>query len=218
MIPTTRPPTPQALRLDESLEPVPAEPWTRERYPHVMLGLPPEVREHAIEVANALCSDGHSEARAIALGIARAREWCEKGASSGGPLPDEALGATATRHVVYEDGAWSVALDGVVEPLARFASLEDALHLAHELARQDEGSFYVYVDRSLLGSAPLECFDRPWTGGPSLFQVVPYDGGWAVHRIAGDSHFFETIDDPVRDPSARRALLHGATVRSLRIA
>ena len=49
-------------------------PWTPDRYPPAMRGLP-AVRLKAIEIANAVLAEGHDEGRAIRIGIARAKEW-----------------------------------------------------------------------------------------------------------------------------------------------
>lgn len=199
-------PRPDSLRTPDSLS------WSSERYPLAMIGLPPEVRERAIGTANALRARGHAQARAIALGIARA--WSERDDAAGhtpAHAEHDTPAAAPARHVVFEDGAWVVAIDGLDEPLRRFTALDEALHHAHELASQDEGIFYVYVDQGAV-DRPIECFGRPWSGGPSLFQVMPYDGGWAVHRIAGDSPFFETLDTapPRRDGDDDDASGHSA--------
>ena len=50
-------------------------PWTPERYPPAMRGLPAMVRLKAIEIANAVLAEGHDEGRAIRIGIAKAKEW-----------------------------------------------------------------------------------------------------------------------------------------------
>jgi uncharacterized protein YdaT len=50
-------------------------PWTTERYPVVMRGLPPSVRLKAIEIANALLDEGNDKGRAIRIGIAKAKQW-----------------------------------------------------------------------------------------------------------------------------------------------
>lgn len=55
-------------------------PWTLERYPPAMRGLPLAVRAKAIEIANALLADGHDEGRAIRIAIAAAKKWARGGA------------------------------------------------------------------------------------------------------------------------------------------
>jgi uncharacterized protein YdaT len=44
-----------------------------------MRNLPPEARLKAIETANALLEEGYDEGKAIRIGIAKAKEWAERG-------------------------------------------------------------------------------------------------------------------------------------------
>lgn len=50
-------------------------PWSEDHYPVSMKNLTPEVRNKAIEIANALLEQGYEEGRAIAIGTAQAEEW-----------------------------------------------------------------------------------------------------------------------------------------------
>jgi uncharacterized protein YdaT len=52
-------------------------PWSEDHYPASMKNLTPEVRNKAIEIANALLEEGMPEGRAIAIATARAEEWGE---------------------------------------------------------------------------------------------------------------------------------------------
>ncbi|WJY27113.1 MULTISPECIES: hypothetical protein [Sporosarcina] len=52
-------------------------PWTKDDYPATFKNETPEVRNKAIEVANALLREGYSEGRAISIGLAQARETIE---------------------------------------------------------------------------------------------------------------------------------------------
>jgi uncharacterized protein YdaT len=49
-------------------------PWDRQNFPVAMRNLEPEVRDKAIEIANALLRGGCEEGGAIRIAIARARE------------------------------------------------------------------------------------------------------------------------------------------------
>ncbi|MEI4769753.1 hypothetical protein WAX74_08835 [Psychrobacillus sp. FJAT-51614] len=49
-------------------------PWNKKDYPDSMKNLDPEVREKAIEIANALLRDDKDEGRAIAIATAQARK------------------------------------------------------------------------------------------------------------------------------------------------
>lgn len=53
-------------------------PWTAAYYPGAMKRLPPVTREKAVEIANALLSEGYPEGQAIRIAIARARQWAQR--------------------------------------------------------------------------------------------------------------------------------------------
>ncbi len=54
-------------------------PWNKTYYPVSMKNLPEDVRDKAIEIANAILEEGNmSEGRVIATAIKRAREWAIK--------------------------------------------------------------------------------------------------------------------------------------------
>jgi len=53
-------------------------PWSEQDYPVSMKNLTPEVRNKAIEIANALLAEGYPEGRAIAIGTAQAERWGEE--------------------------------------------------------------------------------------------------------------------------------------------
>jgi uncharacterized protein YdaT len=52
-------------------------PWDSQHYPRSMANLEDAVREKAIEIANALLSEGYEEGRAIRIAIAQAKRWAE---------------------------------------------------------------------------------------------------------------------------------------------
>lgn len=54
-------------------------PWYNGDYPPSYKNQPAEVREKAVEIANALLEEGVAEGVAIATGLKRAREFFEKG-------------------------------------------------------------------------------------------------------------------------------------------
>jgi uncharacterized protein YdaT len=53
-------------------------PWSELRYPPAMEHLPPEIRDKAIDIANALLEEGHDEGFAIRIAIARAKDWARR--------------------------------------------------------------------------------------------------------------------------------------------
>ena len=50
-------------------------PWSSDEFPASMSNLSPQVREKAIEIANALLAEGMEEGKAIRIAIAKAKEW-----------------------------------------------------------------------------------------------------------------------------------------------
>jgi uncharacterized protein YdaT len=52
-----------------------AMPWNESYFPRSMINLAPTVRAKAIEIANALLSEGYEEGRAIRIAIAQAKRW-----------------------------------------------------------------------------------------------------------------------------------------------
>ncbi|ACK72744.1 conserved hypothetical protein [Gloeothece citriformis PCC 7424] len=53
-------------------------PWDENNYPQSLKNFSPEVRNKAIEIANALLEEEHyEEGRAIAIATAKAEEWAE---------------------------------------------------------------------------------------------------------------------------------------------
>jgi uncharacterized protein YdaT len=58
-------------------------PWTADYFPVSMKHLPTNVRQKAIEIANALLDEGMDEAKAIRIAIAKAKEWAAGQAKAG---------------------------------------------------------------------------------------------------------------------------------------
>ncbi len=52
-------------------------PWSKSNYPASMKNLTAEVRDKAIEIANALLEEGYEEGRAIAIATDRAEKWAQ---------------------------------------------------------------------------------------------------------------------------------------------
>jgi hypothetical protein len=82
-------------------------PWSGDRYPPAMAGLPPAVRAKAIEIANALLESGRGECAAIRIAIAKARQWATRPRMAGnrrprdgerGPSPRMARSADSDRR------------------------------------------------------------------------------------------------------------------------
>ena len=57
-------------------------PWNSSYFPASMKHLPPQVREKAIEIANALLEAGRPEGQAIRISIARAKQWAARASAA----------------------------------------------------------------------------------------------------------------------------------------
>lgn len=53
-------------------------PWNKNNYPDSMKNLTEEVREKAIEIANALLEEDYEEGKAIPIAIAKAEDWASR--------------------------------------------------------------------------------------------------------------------------------------------
>ena len=52
-------------------------PWTKQDYPDSLKNFRADVRNKAIEIANALLREGSDEGKAIAIATDKAKEWAE---------------------------------------------------------------------------------------------------------------------------------------------
>ena len=71
--------------------------WTRNDYPDSLKNLPEDVRNKAIEIANALLDEGYEEGRAIAIATNQAHQ------SEEGGTPDQ-----TEYHVTPHDDGWQL--------------------------------------------------------------------------------------------------------------
>jgi uncharacterized protein YdaT len=53
-------------------------PWSKDDYPNGMKNLDADVREKAVEIANALLKEGYEDGRAIPIAIDRAKMTLDK--------------------------------------------------------------------------------------------------------------------------------------------
>lgn len=73
-------------------------PWTKKNYPDAMNNLEEEVRNKAIDIANALIEEEYNEGRAISIAISRAKEWYENRGND--------TSSDVTHHLVPEEDQW----------------------------------------------------------------------------------------------------------------
>ena len=89
-------------------------PWTKDEYPASMKNLGAEVREKAIEIANALLKETEmDEGIAIATAISRAKDWAANRGVETEPTSEDAKTTDVKEHgedryVIPYDGRWAV--------------------------------------------------------------------------------------------------------------
>jgi len=125
-------------------------PWTKSDYPPSMKNLPDEVREKAVEIANALLKDRHmEEGLAIATSISRAKDWA---VNRGKDIENTAVNSRSTdvkqhgedRYVIpYEGGKWAIRNEGASRVEKVFDNKKDAVKHARKEARESNASLTI---------------------------------------------------------------------------
>ncbi|MCG7343130.1 hypothetical protein MHZ92_03230 [Sporosarcina sp. ACRSL] len=114
-------------------------PWNTNDYPDSFKNLEPDVRNKAIEIANALLREGNDEGRAISIATAKAREYVH------GDSPDRTKYEAKARGedwiLIKEDGSRAIFKEG---------TKEDLLQKAKPYVNEQNGILAVYhADGSL---------------------------------------------------------------------
>jgi uncharacterized protein YdaT len=125
-------------------------PWTRNDYPVSMKNLPDEVREKAIEIANALLDDRHmDEGIAIATAISRAKDWA---VNHGKEIESKAADSRSTdvkqhgedRYVIpYGKDKWAIKNEGAERAEKVFDYKKEAVAQARKEARASNASLTI---------------------------------------------------------------------------
>ncbi|MGE5406558.1 MAG: DUF2188 domain-containing protein [Methanosarcina sp.] len=119
-----------------------AMPWTNKRYPDSMKNLPEEVREKAIEIANAILDEkGMDEGIAIATAISRAKDWAaNRGKKTEDPEKSRISDVKhhgEDRYVIpYENKQWAIKVEGEDKVEEVFAHKKEAVARAREEAKK----------------------------------------------------------------------------------
>ncbi|WP_018887577.1 DUF2188 domain-containing protein [Paenibacillus massiliensis] len=96
-------------------------PWNKQDYPPSMKNLEERVRNKAIEIANALLSNGYEEGRAIAIATAQAEEWNRNHPAH---ETDEPI------HVVPHEEGWAIKEQGRDHPSSVHHTKTEAVQAA----------------------------------------------------------------------------------------
>jgi uncharacterized protein YdaT len=125
-------------------------PWTKSDYPNSMKNLPVEVREKAIEIANALLDEkSMDEGIAIATAISRAKDWAVNRGKDTESKADDAKSTDVKQHgedryvIPYEENEWAIKKEGVDRVEKVFRSKKEAVTQARKEARESNASLTI---------------------------------------------------------------------------
>jgi uncharacterized protein YdaT len=125
-------------------------PWTKNDFPNAMKNLPKEVREKAIEIANALLDETQmDEGIAIATAISRAKDWAvNRGkdikSQSGDSRSTDVKVHGADRYVIpYHEREWAIRNEGSERVEKVFDNKKEAVQQARQEARKANASLTI---------------------------------------------------------------------------
>lgn len=124
-------------------------PWNKNDYPDSMKNLPYQVREKAIEIANALLDQNYDEGKAIAIAIDRARSSVGKGHGNDEERPVYHLRPKEDNEgwqLVKEKGKHSILSDHTKEELSDkakdYVKEHDGILIIHHADGSEENRLY----------------------------------------------------------------------------
>lgn len=123
-------------------------PWTKNEYPASMKNLPTEVREKAIEIANALLDEKDmDEGIAIATAISRAKDWAANRGVDIEPTSEDATTDVKEhgedRYVIPYEGKWAVKSEMSDRVEKIFDYKVEAVKYGRSAARKANGSLTI---------------------------------------------------------------------------
>ncbi len=125
-------------------------PWTREDYPSSMKNLPDKQRDKAIEVANALLSDGYDEERAIPIAISTSEKWADNRAAvlssrekNNGKKPLKGKKEILYK-LLYKENNWIIRKVGSKRHSFVFETKAEAMEKVEELLEKKPSRFIIH--------------------------------------------------------------------------
>jgi uncharacterized protein YdaT len=124
-------------------------PWTKTDYPVSMKNLPKEVRDKAIEIANALLEERNmDEGIAIATAVSRAKDWAANQGKKTEPAAERRT--TDVKHhgkdkyvIPRKEGGWAVKEEGKRRIEKEFDTKREAVRQAKKEAKNENASITV---------------------------------------------------------------------------
>lgn len=120
-------------------------PWLKGKYPNSMKYLTIQVRDKAVEIANALLNEGKmEEGIVIATAISRAKDWAAnrglRTENYGNSKITDVKKHGEDRYVIPKDNNWAVKKEGSKRTEKAFSSKEEAVSLAKKEAKVNKAS------------------------------------------------------------------------------
>jgi len=124
-------------------------PWTRSDYPNAMKNLPKQVRDKAVDIANALLEEKQmEEGIVIATAISRAKDWA---ANRGKKVDNPEISRISDvkkhgedRYVIpYENRKWAIKVEGNEEVEKVFPHKKEAIVQARKEAKEANASLTI---------------------------------------------------------------------------
>jgi len=135
-------------------------PWDLEDYPSSFKNFEPLLKKKAIEIVNALVSEGYPEDRAIPIAISQAKKWlAEATEAEKAAFKKEADPKKTDKHnnkkintdlldnnvlVYYKENRWYVQTKNAEKAVDSFDTKEQALERAKEIAKNKESNVVAY--------------------------------------------------------------------------
>lgn len=137
-----------------------AVPWDMNDYPDSFKNLDHVVRKKAIDIANALESNGYDDDRAIPIATEQAKEWADNASDDelksfkhgSAPKKDDAHEDTSNEDlldndvlVYFEDDKWVVRTKDAKRPDSTHDKKEEAVDRAKEIANNKDSKVIPYT-------------------------------------------------------------------------
>ncbi|GCF95024.1 hypothetical protein NRIC_29150 [Enterococcus florum] len=135
-------------------------PWNMNDYPNSMKNLDSVTRKKAIDIGNALLTDGYPDERAIPIAISQAEKWAEE--SSPEERRSEKYGKAprksdtheknpnakklmdAAVSVTYQDNQWIIISAGAKRASDRFDKKTEAIERGQEIAKNKGSKLKIF--------------------------------------------------------------------------
>lgn len=125
-------------------------PWSEKNYPDSMKNLSPLIRRKAIDIANAMLSEGYQEGDAIPIAISQARKWAEDASAAeqkelkakditNHPTKKKSRGAKLIERdveVIRKEDGYHVKTIGALRPDSKHETKSEAVERAEEIAQK----------------------------------------------------------------------------------